>query len=134
MDNFSAPIEINHTLICQVFWQLFYFFISILQLLVSGFQDKIHLQTCLEEGLRLADQNNLQTVSIPSVGTGGFGLSASDSAQVTFKALGSFSKNCKNVRHLRVVVFQAQMVPDFFASATAGGSPKYERTGKRLLL
>ena len=84
-----------------------------MQLLVSGFQDKIHLQACLEEGLRLADQNNLQTVSKPSVGTGGFGLSASGSAQVTFKALDSFSKNYKNVRHLRVVVFQAQMVPDF---------------------
>ena len=85
-----------------------------MEFLFLGFQDKIHLQACLEEGLRLADQNNLQTVSIPSVGTGRFSLSASDSAQVTFKALDSFSKNCKNVRHLRIVVFQAQMVPDFW--------------------
>ena len=84
-----------------------------MKFLLSGSQDKIHLQACLEEGLRLADQNNLQTVSIPSVGTGGFNLSVSDSAQVTFKALDSFSKNCKNVRHLRIVVLQAQMVPDF---------------------
>lgn len=85
-----------------------------MEFLLLGSQDKIHLQACLEEGLRLADQNNLQTVSIPSVGTGRFSLSASDSAQVTFKALDSFSKNCKNVRHLRIVVFQAQMVPDFW--------------------
>ena len=84
-----------------------------MKFLLSGSQDKIHLQACLEEGLRLADQNNLQTVSIPSVGTSGFNLSASDSAQVTFKALDSFSKSCKNVRHLRIVVFQAQMVSDF---------------------
>ena len=84
-----------------------------MKFLLSGSQDKIHLQACLEEGLRLADQNNLQTVSIPSVGTGGFNLSASDSAQVTFKALDSFSKSCKNVRHLRIVVFHAQMVSDF---------------------
>lgn len=85
-----------------------------MEFLLLGSQDKIHLQACLEEGLRLADQNNLQTVSIPSVGTGRFGLSASESAQVTFKALDSFSKNCKNVRHLRIVVFQAQLVPDFW--------------------
>ena len=84
-----------------------------MKFLLSGSQDKIHLQACLEEGLRLADQNNLQTVSIPSVGTGGFNLSASDSAQVTFKALDSFSKICKNVRHLSIVVFQDQMVSDF---------------------
>lgn len=82
-------------------------------LLLPGSKDKQHLQTCLEAGLGLADQNNFQTISIPCVGTGGFGLTPADSAQVTFQALNSFRGNCKNLRNVRVVVFQAQMVQEF---------------------
>ena len=82
-------------------------------LLLPGSKDKQHLQTCLEAGLGLADQNNFQTISIPCVGTGGFGLTAAESAQVTFQALNSFRGNCKNLRNVRVVVFQAQMVQEF---------------------
>ena len=81
--------------------------------LLAGSQDKQHLQTCLEAGLRLADQKNLQTISIPCVGTGGFGLTAADSAQVTFQALSSLRRSCQNLRNVRVVVFQAQMVQEF---------------------
>ncbi|KAL9963046.1 hypothetical protein ACROYT_G032209 [Oculina patagonica] len=67
----------------------------------------------MEQGLRLADTNNLTSISIPSVGTGGYGLSAADSAQVTFQALNNFSRGCKSVRKVRVVVFQAQMLQEF---------------------
>ena len=81
--------------------------------LLAGSQDKQHLQTCLEAGLRLADQNNLQTISIPCVGTGGFGLTAADSAQVTFQALSSLRGSCQSLRQVRVVVFQTQMVQEF---------------------
>ena len=81
--------------------------------IITGFADEQHLQTCLEVGLRLADKHNLHSISIPSVGTGGYGLAAADSAQVTFQALNSFSVSCKNVRKVRVVVFQAQMMQDF---------------------
>ena len=80
---------------------------------LAGSQDKRHLQTCLEAGLRLADQYNLQTISIPCVGTGGFGLTAADSAQVTFQALSSLRGSCQNLRNVRVVVFQTQMVQEF---------------------
>ena len=71
------------------------------------------LQTSLEAGLRLADTHNLRSVSIPSVGTGGFGLAAADSAQITFQALNNFRGNCKSVRKVRVVVFQAPMMQAF---------------------
>ena len=81
--------------------------------IIPGSSDKQHLQQCLEEGLRVADANNLRSISIPSVGTGGYGLAAADSAQVTFQALTNFSGSCKNVRKVRVVVFQAQMMQDF---------------------
>ena len=81
--------------------------------IIPGSSDKQHLQQCLEEGLRVADTNNLRSISIPSVGTGGYGLSAADSAQVTFQALNNFSGSCKSVRKVRVVVFQAQMMQEF---------------------
>ena len=81
--------------------------------IIPGSSDKQHLQQCLEEGLRVADTNNVRSISIPSVGTGGYGLSAADSAQVTFQALNNFCGRCKSVRKVRVVVFQAQMMQEF---------------------
>ena len=67
----------------------------------------------MEAGLRLADTHKLRSVSIPSVGTGGYGLAVADSAQITFQALNNFRRNCKSVRKVRVVVFQARMMKDF---------------------
>ena len=80
--------------------------------IIPGTLDKQHLQQCFEEGLRVADVNNLRSISIPGVGTSGCGLSVADSAQVTFQALNNFSGRCKSVRKVRVVVFQAQMMQE----------------------
>ena len=77
--------------------------------IISGSSNKQDLQTSLEAGLRLADTHNLRFISIPSVGTGNFGLAAADSAKITFQTLNNFRGNCKSVRKVRVVVFQAQM-------------------------
>ena len=81
--------------------------------IIPGSSDKQHLQQCLEEGLRVADGNNFQAISIPCVGTGGYGLNGADSAQLTFKALNAFSARCKNIQKVRVVVFQASMMQEF---------------------
>ena len=81
--------------------------------IIPGSSDKQHLQQCLEEGLRVADANNFQAISIPCVGTGGYGLNGADSAQLTFKALNAFSARCKNIQKVRVVVFQASMMQEF---------------------
>ena len=81
--------------------------------IIPGSSDKQHLQQCLEEGLRVADGNNFQAISIPCVGTGGYGLTGADSAQLTFKALNAFSARCKNIQKVRVVVFQASMMQEF---------------------
>ena len=81
--------------------------------IIPGSSDKQHLQQCLEEGLRVADANNFQAISIPCVGTGGYGLTGADSAQLTFKALNAFSARCKNIQKVRVVVFQASMMQNF---------------------
>ena len=81
--------------------------------IIPGSSDKQHLQQCLEEGLRVADANNFRVISIPCVGTGGHGLTAADSAQLTFKALNAFSARCKNIQKVRVVVFHASMMQEF---------------------
>ena len=81
--------------------------------IVTGSSDKQHLQSCLEASLRLADANNLQSISIPAVGTGGYGLSAEVSAQLTFKALHNISGNFTSVSKVRIVVYEAQMVQAF---------------------
>ena len=61
----------------------------------------------------MADGNNFQAISIPCVGTGGYGLTGADSAQLTFKALNAFSARCKTIQKVRVVVFQASMMQEF---------------------
>ena len=81
--------------------------------IIPGSSDKEHLQHCLEKGLWLADDNSLESISIPCVGTGGFGLAAADSAQVTFQALNAFSESCKSIRKVRVVVYHAHMMQEF---------------------
>ena len=81
--------------------------------IIPGSSDKEHLQKCLEKGLRVADANYFQAISIPCIGTGGYGLNGADSAQLTFKALNAFSTFCKNIKKVRVVVFQASMMQEF---------------------
>ncbi|KAJ7351805.1 hypothetical protein OS493_035530 [Desmophyllum pertusum] len=68
--------------------------------------DKQHLQKCLEEGLRLAEANSLQSISIPAIGTGGHGMSAVQSANMIFQALQNVCKDCVSIRKVNIVVFQ----------------------------
>ena len=108
--------------------------LSLRYFIITGSSNKQDLQTSLEAGLRLADTHNLQSISIPSVGTGCFGLAAADSAQITFQALNNFRVNCKSVRKVLVVVFQAPMMQDFLqaqqsqATADPGSDSSSEET------
>ena len=81
--------------------------------IVAATADKEHLQKCLEEGLRLADANGIKSISVPAIGTGGFGLSASESAQLIFEALNNMGENFESISTVRIVVFQTQMVQAF---------------------
>ncbi|KAL9963045.1 hypothetical protein ACROYT_G032208 [Oculina patagonica] len=81
--------------------------------LIPDSAQKDHLQQCVERCLRLAETHGLQSISIPAIGTGAFGLSAVDSASLIFKALGNFSGSFNTVRKVRIVVFQPQMLPAF---------------------
>ena len=81
--------------------------------IVAATSDRQELETCLEEGLRLADANGIKAISVPAIGTGGFGLSASESAQLIFQALNNMGENFENISTVRIVVFQTQMVHAF---------------------
>ena len=81
--------------------------------IVTGSSDKTHLQRCLEEGLRLADTNGIKSISVPAIGTGGYGLPAAESAQIIFQALNNVGGNFTKISKVRIVVFQAQMVNVF---------------------
>ena len=81
--------------------------------IVAATADKEHLQKCLEEGLRLADANGIKSISVPAIGTGGFGLSASESAQLIFQALNNMGEHFESISRVRIVVFQTQLVQAF---------------------
>ena len=81
--------------------------------IVPGSSDKSHLQQCLEEGLRLADKKNVQSISVPTIGTGGYGLSASDSAEVIFKAVRNASASFTSISKVRLVIYQSKILPVF---------------------
>ena len=81
--------------------------------IVTGSSDKAHLQRCLEKGLRLADTNGIKSISVPAIGTGGYGLSAAESAQMIFQALKNLGGNFKNISKVHIVVFQAKMMKAF---------------------
>ena len=80
---------------------------------VPGSGNKQHLQQCVENALRLADNNGLRSVSLPAFGAGGFGLSAQDSAELTFQALVNFSPTSQTLRQVNIVIFQAPMLQAF---------------------
>lgn len=89
--------------------------------IIPGSPDLQHLQQCLEEGLRLADAKGLKSISIPSIGTGGYNLVAAQSAQVTFQALRSFSASCKSIRKVKVVVLKTDLKKVFELLQTQQG-------------
>ena len=75
--------------------------------------DKQHLQKCLEEGLRLADARGFHSISVPAIGTGGYGMSAVVSANMIFRALGNVCKKCLNIQRVRIVVLNQQLIEAF---------------------
>ena len=81
--------------------------------IVTGSSDKAHLQRCLEKGLRLADTNGIKSISVPAIGTGGYGLSAAESAQMIFQALKNLGGNFRNISKVHIVVFKAKMMKAF---------------------
>ena len=81
--------------------------------LIPDSSDKDHLQQCVERCLDEAEARGFQSISFPAVGTGGFQVSAVDSASLIFQALSNSSPNFKFIKNVRIVVFQAPMLHAF---------------------
>ena len=81
--------------------------------MVVGSSDRQHLQLCVEECLQLAETKHLKTISLPAVGTGVGSLSDLDSARVTFQALSNVLGSCVHLRHVRIVLNQAELMKPF---------------------
>ena len=84
--------------------------------MVVGSGNKQHLQKCVEKALKMANSANLDSVSIPAIGSGGLGLSPADSAEVLFKAIVEFAfadKPSQFVNEVRVVVFDDSKIGAF---------------------
>ena len=81
--------------------------------LIPDSSNKQHLQQCVEKCLRLAESSGIQSISLPAIGTGANGMSATDSASLIFQALDNFSANFNTIRKVRIVIFQAQMLQVF---------------------
>ncbi|XP_078664395.1 protein mono-ADP-ribosyltransferase PARP14-like [Branchiostoma floridae x Branchiostoma belcheri] len=72
---------------------------------------KVRVMECLQQ----AEKNGLTSVAFPAIGTGGFGVSATDAARETIQGIKDFAltKNPGKVKLVRVTVFQASMVAEF---------------------
>ena len=81
--------------------------------LITDSSNKQHLQQCVEECLRLAESRGIQSISLPAIGTGAYGMSATDSASLVFQALSNFSANFNTIRKVRIVTFRAQILQVF---------------------
>ena len=81
--------------------------------MVVGSSGKQHLQLCVEKCVQLADAKGLKTISLPAVGTGAGGLPDVDSAQLIFQALRNSLESCVNLRHVRIVLYQANFMQAF---------------------
>ena len=81
--------------------------------LIPRSADKNHLQQCVEKCLALAESKGIQSISFPAIGTGAYGMSATDSASLTFQGLSNFSANFNTIHKVRIVIFQSQMLQTF---------------------
>ena len=82
--------------------------------LVSQSSNKQHLQACLEKCLHLAHSRGLHSIAIPAIGTGAYHVTASDSALLTFQALGNVGGACSSFSHIKIVIFGKEMLKTFF--------------------
>ena len=80
---------------------------------IPGSARKQHLQQCVENCLRKADASGLQSISLPAFGTGMYGMSAQDSAELTFQALDKFCPTSQHVRQVNIVIFKPRMLQTF---------------------
>ncbi|XP_048590723.1 uncharacterized protein LOC5500942 [Nematostella vectensis] len=73
--------------------------------MVPGGNSKTQLSQCLESCLQAGDAQGFKSVSLPACGTGGFGLSEADSADLTFNAFRNICPKLNSITEIKVVIF-----------------------------
>ncbi|XP_059356739.1 protein mono-ADP-ribosyltransferase PARP14-like [Carassius carassius] len=64
--------------------------------------------------LRMCEENKIQSVSFPALGTGAGNLAAAGVANAMTEALTNFMKDSpKHLKRVHIVIFQAKLLPDF---------------------
>ena len=78
-------------------------------------QDKL-LENCYVNSLKLAEENNLETVSFSAISTGAYGYPIDEACQIAFSAVAKTLPQLKRVRKVFFVCFN-QKVLDAFKKA-----------------
>ncbi|KAI8507647.1 positive regulation of interleukin-4-mediated signaling pathway [Branchiostoma belcheri] len=73
------------------------------------------LRGYVKKVLVVAEQKNMQSVTFPALGTGGFNIGPDKSAFCMLGGIADFVRDCSpaNVKEVRITIFQQQMLQDF---------------------
>ena len=75
--------------------------------------DREAIKTSLEKGLLLAKQSNIRSISLPAVGTGWYGLSYLESANMIFQAMSNVWGSYACFSRVRIVLLQNDAIQAF---------------------
>lgn len=70
-------------------------------------EDKL-LSECYLNSLRIAEENDIESVAFPAISTGAFGYPIEEAATTTIKAIKSVTGSMKKVRLIKIVLFGAK--------------------------
>ena len=72
---------------------------------MNGGTDAIFLADCYKNSLRLAVENDLQTIAFPSISTGAFGYPKHEAAAISSKAIENFLALTNRIEQVRLIFF-----------------------------
>lgn len=63
------------------------------------------LKNCYENALKLADENDIESIAFPAISTGAFGYPKKEAASIALKTVKNLSGSLENVNLVRFVLF-----------------------------
>lgn len=63
------------------------------------------LESCYREALRLAEENDLESIAFPAISTGAFGYPVEPAARIAIAAIVGAAPGLESVRHIRFVLY-----------------------------
>jgi O-acetyl-ADP-ribose deacetylase (regulator of RNase III) len=82
-------------------------------------QESSLLTNCYTNSLRLAEQNNVETISFPSISTGVFGYPVEEAAKVALQAVSQYLKMTEHIKEVVFVLFDADTFEAYKAALSA---------------